>query len=124
LTIVTYGGMTDIVEEAMGRLFEEDEALVEYVVVAQLAPLDVAPSEAAARRTGRLLVVEEGTEPWGFGAEVVARVAEATQGAVRCARVGALHLPIPNARPMEEAMLPDVERVVVAARRLLAGSAS
>src|SRR5262245_10502515 len=124
LTIVTYGGMTDIVEEAMGRLFEEDEALVEYIVVAQLAPLDTATIEASARRTGRLLVVEEGTEPWGFGAEVVARVAEATEGTVRCARVGALHLPIPNARPMEEAMLPDVERVVVVARRLLAGSAS
>lgn len=122
LTIVTYGGMTDIVEEAMGRLFDEDEVLVEYVVVAQLAPLDAGEITTAARRTGRLLVVEEGTEPWGFGAEVVARVAEATGGAVRCGRVGALHLPIPNARPMEEAMLPDVERVVAAARRLLSGT--
>ncbi|MFN8545576.1 MAG: thiamine pyrophosphate-dependent enzyme [Candidatus Binatia bacterium] len=123
VTVVTYGGMTEIVEEALARLFEEDEVLAEFMVVAQLAPLRVEPIVASARRTGRLLVVEEGTEPWGLGAEVVARVAEVVPGTVRCGRVGAAHLPIPNARPMEDAMLPDVERVVAATRRLL-GSAT
>jgi 2-oxoisovalerate dehydrogenase E1 component len=121
ITIVTYGEMTEIVEDAIAQLFDEDEVLPEYLVAAQLAPLRLEPILASVARTGRLLVVEEGTEPWGFGAEVVARVVEALGPRVRgAARVGARHLPIPNARPMEDAVLPDVARVVAAARGLLA----
>jgi len=125
LTIVTYGGMTEIVEEAIVRLFDDDEILAEYLVVAQLAPLHLEAILASVGRTGRLLVVEEGTEPWGFGAEVLAKVAEDLGGGLRaCARVAARHLPIPNARPMEDAVLPDAERVVAGARRLLHGAGS
>jgi len=120
LTIVTYGEMTEIVEDALARLFEEDEVLAEYLVVSQLAPFRVEPILASVRRTGRLLAVEEGTEPWGFGAEVVARVSEELGSQLRgSARVAAKHLPIPNARPMEDAVLPDAERVLAGARRLL-----
>jgi pyruvate/2-oxoglutarate/acetoin dehydrogenase E1 component len=120
LTIVTYGEMTEIVEDAIARLFDEEEVLPEYLVFAQLAPLRLEAVLASVRRTGRLLVVEEGTEPWGFGAEVIAKVAEELGPALRaCARVAARHLPIPNARPMEDAVLPDAERVLAAARRLL-----
>jgi 2-oxoisovalerate dehydrogenase E1 component len=120
VTIVTYGEMTEIAEEAMVRLFDEDEMLPEYLVVAQLAPLRIEPILESVRRTGRLIVVEEGTEPWGFGAEVVARVSETLGSELRgAARVAAKHIPIPNARPMEDAMLPDAERVVAAARRVL-----
>lgn len=120
LTIVTYGEMTEVVEEAMTRLFDEDEALAEYAVVAQLAPLRIEPILESVCRTGRLLVVEEGTAPWGFGAEVLARTTEALGRELRaCARVAAAHLPIPNARPMEDAVLPDAERVLTGARRML-----
>ncbi len=120
LTVVTYGAMTEVVEQAMARSFAEDELVAEYVVPAELAPLRIDPILESVRRTGRLLVVEEGTAPWGFGAEVVARIAEnpATRSA-RCARVGARHLPIPNAKPAEDAVLPDVARVVSAMRSLV-----
>ena len=65
------------------------------------------------------MIVEEGTGPWGFGAEVVARVVEdKSTGAVSCARVAARHLPIPSARPAEEQVLPDVSRIVAEIRRL------
>jgi pyruvate dehydrogenase E1 component beta subunit len=123
LTLVTYGEMTEIAEDAMAQLFDEDEMLVEYVVVSQLAPLRIAPILESVRRTQRLVVLEEGTEPWGFGAEVVARVAEELGAELRgCARVAAHHLPIPNARPMEDAVLPDAARVVAAARRVQQGT--
>ena len=122
-TLVTYGEMTEVAEDAMTQLFDEDELLAEYVVPAQLAPLRLEPILESVRRTRRLVVLEEGTEPWGFGAEVVARVAEelGTQ-LLGCARVGAHHLPIPNARPMEDAVLPDATRVVAAVRRVLQGT--
>lgn len=119
VTVVTYGAMTDIVEEAITIGFEEDEVVAEYVVPSQLAPLRLAPILDSVRRTGRLLVVEEGTAPWGFGAELVTRVVEALQQrGPRCARVAAHHLPIPNARPAEDLVLPDAARIVAAMRAL------
>ena len=120
LTVVAYGAMTEVAEEAMAAGFDRDEIVAEYVVPSQLAPLRIEPIADSVRRTGRLLVVEEGTTPWGFGAEVTARVAECLGGALRASgRVGAYHLPIPNARPAEDAVLPSVDRVVDAMRRLM-----
>jgi 2-oxoisovalerate dehydrogenase E1 component len=120
VTVVTYGGMTEIVERALGEAFVEDEIVAEYIVPSQLAPLRLDPILASVRRTGRLVVVEEGTGPWGFGAELVAAVVEAMAAAPpRCARVGAHHLPIPGARPAEEAVLPDAARVVAALRQVM-----
>jgi 2-oxoisovalerate dehydrogenase E1 component len=120
LTVVTYGAMTDITEQALATVFEEDELLAEYLVPAQLAPLRVDPIVDSVRRTGRLVVVEEGTAPWGFGAEVVACVAERLhERSPRCARVGAHHLPIPNARPAEDRVLPDAQRVAEAIRAVM-----
>jgi len=118
-TVVTYGAMTEIVELALTGVFEEDEIVAEYVVPAQLAPLRIAPILDSVARTGRLLVVEEATLPWGFGAEVIAQVSQASARAPRCARVGAHQLPIPNARPAEDRVLPDVERIMQAIRGLV-----
>jgi len=118
VTVVTYGGLTAMVEEALAASFEEDELVADYLVVAQLAPLGLAPILESVRRTGRLVVVEEGTMPWGFGAEVLARVAEELGGGLqRALRVAAHHLPIPNARPAEQQVLPDVARIREAVRR-------
>lgn len=119
VTIVTYGAMTETVEEAMMASFDEDEVLAEYIVPSQLAPLHVDPILDSVRRTGRLLVVEEGTLPWGFGAELIAQVSQKLRDhPVRTGRVGAYHLPIPNARPAEERVLPNVQRVVQAIKDL------
>ncbi|HSP96643.1 MAG TPA: thiamine pyrophosphate-dependent enzyme [Candidatus Dormibacteraeota bacterium] len=120
VTVVTYGGMTEIAEAAVAAAFAEDEVVAELVVPAQLAPLRIDPILHSVRRTGRLVVVEEGTGPWGFGAEVVAAVSEALSGqSLRCARVAAHPLPIPGARPAEDAVLPDAARVVAAIRQVM-----
>jgi 2-oxoisovalerate dehydrogenase E1 component len=120
VTVVTYGAMTEVAERAIARSFEEDETLAEYIVPSQLAPLRAEPIIESVRRTGRLVVIEEGTAPWGFGAELVAQVSEALRDRPpRCARVAAHHLPIPNARPAEESVLPSVGRVVAALRDVM-----
>jgi 2-oxoisovalerate dehydrogenase E1 component len=120
VTVVAYGGMTEIAEAALAAAFAEDEIVAEYVVPAQLAPLRLDAILHSLRRTGRLVVVEEGTGPWGFGAEVVAAVSEAMAGQpLRCARVAAHALPIPGARPAEDVVLPDAARVVAAIRQVM-----
>ena len=118
-TVVTYGAMTDIVEEAIATSFDEHEIVCEYLVPSQLSPLCLDPILDSVGRTGRLLVVEEATAPWGFGAEVIAQVSENLSVPPLVARVGAYSLPIPNSRAAEDSVLPNARRVANVLRSLV-----
>ena len=112
VTVVTYGGLTGMVEDAMEALVLEEELDFDYIVLTGLSPLSIAPVLDSVRESGRLVVVEEGTEPWGIGSEIIARVAEElNHRPFACARVAALNVPIPSARELESEVLPSVDRV-------------
>jgi len=70
-------------------------------------------------RTGRLVVVDNAWRSGGPGAEVVARVAELAldQLDAQHERVGAVEVPVPYPRHLEEAALPSASQVAAAARR-------
>ncbi|HXV75997.1 MAG TPA: transketolase C-terminal domain-containing protein, partial [Candidatus Polarisedimenticolaceae bacterium] len=119
VTVVTYGGMTDMVEEAMEQLILDEELEFDYFVLSQLSPLSVDDVVASVTVTKRLVTVEEGPRRYGVGTEVVSRVAEALPGqSIRVALVGAEDLPIPNSRVQETDVLPSRERIVGAIRRV------
>jgi pyruvate/2-oxoglutarate/acetoin dehydrogenase E1 component len=96
---------------------------VEVIDVACLAPLRTDVIEESVRKTSRLVVAHEAWRTGGIGAEIAATVAE------RCffdldapvARVAAPQSPLPLAKPLRDAFLPDVTDVVDAVRRSLAG---
>jgi 2-oxoisovalerate dehydrogenase E1 component len=117
LSIVTYGGMVSLVEAAAVILEEEEELEVEIVVPAQLAPLPRHSLAAALRDRPHVLIVEEAVAAFGVGAEIAAMLLEAGF-AGRLVRLGALPVPIPSARSLEAAVLPDMRRIVDAALRL------
>lgn len=121
LTLATYGYNFEIARQAALDLMMEHEIFVEMVVFSQLTPFDLTPLFASLARTRRLLTVEEGTLTLGWGAEVVARAAErsAELGLRAARRVAARDLPIANARPLEDAILPQVQDVVAAAFSLI-----
>lgn len=118
LTITAYGHMAELARLAVERLAFDHEVFAELVVVTQLAPLDVGPVNASAARTRRLLVVEEGTVSFGWGAEVLARIAEDAGAAVIARRLAAPDDPIPACGPLEDLVLPGVDDVVKAAIEL------
>ncbi len=116
LTIAAYGYMASLARQAAARLAYEHEIFTEIIVPTQLAPVDDAAILASARRTGRLLTVEEGTLTLGWGAEIAARAAEALGPSLRAVRrLAAADLPIPAALPLEEAHLPQVDDIIAAA---------
>lgn len=120
ITMVTYGGMTEIVEAAMQQLFVEEELEHDYFVLTQLWPLDPQAIAQSVARTRRLLVVEEGPSAHGIGASVIAAVAETLGAAAFASRaLGALPVPIPSARHLEDAVLPSSASVAAAVRALL-----
>ncbi|MEI8197243.1 MAG: thiamine pyrophosphate-dependent enzyme [Phycisphaerae bacterium] len=72
VTVVTYGGLTDLVEAVLEKLLLEEEIECDYFVLTQLYPLPAEGISASAARTGRLLIVEEGVLEYGVGAELAA----------------------------------------------------
>ncbi len=122
-TIVAYGGMSELAVEAAHRLLMEDELSCEVVIPSRISPLDTAPISSSLRRSGRLVVCEEGTATGGFGSEVVARMVSEDMSLLKAppARVAALDYPIANTSTLEQAVLPQVEDIVLAVRNAAAG---
>ncbi len=121
VTVVTYGPMLPVVEEAMTAAFNEDEVACEILAPSEIGPLDTALIGESVARTGRLIVAEEGPRSWGWAAEVVARVVErwGDRLVARPVRVAGRDLPLPTARPLEDHVLPGVETVRGAVEKVM-----
>ena len=120
ITMVAYGYMAELALEAALDLAYQDEIFVELIILTQLSPFVIDPVFDSARATGRVLVIEEGTLSMGWGAEVVARVSqEIGPGPLTTHRIAAHDLPIPASRPLEDAILPDIQDIVAAAKALV-----
>ncbi len=120
LTIAAYGYMADLVLQAVRKLAFEHEIFAELVVPTRLAPFDTGVIARSARQTRALLAVEEGTYTLGWGAEVLARVAESNcDQPIRYARLAAREVPIPASAALEADVLPGIDQVMQAATRLV-----
>ena len=77
-----------------------------------LSPFDEEAVLASARKTGRVVIVEEGSRTGGFGAELAATVAEDAMLYLRAPimRVAGDDVPVPFAKLVDE-FLPDAKRI-------------
>jgi len=91
---------------------------VEVIDPRTIAPFDKETLMDSVKKTGRLVVVEEDTKTNGWGAEVVATVAEEIidylDSPVK--RVSAFDVPIPASPPLEQYVIPSEQRIVRAVR--------
>ena len=121
LTIVTYGAMLRPVMAAAEELQQQTGAAAEVIDLQTIAPLDDTLFVASARRTGRAMIVHEAPRSFGPGAEVVTRLVEKAFYYLEApiVRVTGYDIVIPLfAR--EKSYLPNADRVLRAARRLIA----
>jgi pyruvate/2-oxoglutarate/acetoin dehydrogenase E1 component len=115
LTIATYGYMAELARQAMIQLAYEHEIFIDVVAPTSLSPFEPATLIDHAARSGRLLTVEESSLTMGWGAEILARTAEALgPGLKRVGRVAASDTPIPASGAMEARVLPGVSAIVEA----------
>jgi len=120
LTLAAYGYMAHLALEALHTLAYEHEIFCDLLVPTQLAPFDLSPLFDSVRRTGRLLAVEEGTPSLGWGAEALARTAEALGSSLKKAgRLAALESVIPAAPSLEASCLPDGADIIAKAREMV-----
>ncbi|MBI5463349.1 MAG: dehydrogenase E1 component subunit alpha/beta [Ignavibacteriales bacterium] len=120
-TIVTYGATVQQSLEA-ARVLETRGVNVEVIDLRTLNPLDEETIFNSVRKTNRVLVVHEDTLTGGFGAEIVARISKSCFEHLDApvSRVAALDIPVPYSPPLEDAMLPNKEKIVKALEELTA----
>ena len=121
VTIVAHSRMLLFALEAAAILAAEGiEA--EVIDPRTLAPMDRGPIVESVKKTGRLVVVEEGCLTGGIGAEVAAGIMSDAFDYLDApvVRVAAADVPIPMSEPMERLAVPDPPRIAAAARELAA----
>lgn len=120
VSLITFGGSLPKTMQAADVLASEGiEA--EVLDLRTLRPLDSTAILASVARTHRALIVDEGWRTGSFAAEVSARIMESgfydLDGPVQ--RVCSAEVPMPYARHMEEAALPQAATIASAARAML-----
>jgi 2-oxoisovalerate dehydrogenase E1 component beta subunit len=119
LSIITYGAMVWTALEAAETLAAEG-CDVEVVDLRTLAPLDRETVCDSVRKTSKVLLLHEDTSTGGMAGELAATITENVfeylDGPI--VRVTAPDTPIPFSPPLEEAFLPNAEKVAEKARWL------
>jgi pyruvate dehydrogenase E1 component beta subunit len=120
LTVIAYGGSLGKALDAADLLAGEG-VQAEVIDLRTLRPLDTATFVESVTRTHRAVVVDEGWRTVGLSAEIAARIAEDAFYDLDApvARVCTAEVPIPYAKHLEEAALPQVDSIVTAARAVL-----
>jgi len=121
LSIISYGAAVHLCVE-VARTLEREGSSVEVVDLRTLAPLDRETVLESVKKTSRALIVHEANITAVFGAEIAALIAQEAFEFLDAPvmRVASLDVPVPFSPPLEMAMLPSVDKIAAAARRLLA----
>jgi 2-oxoisovalerate dehydrogenase E1 component len=116
LTVVSWGAMVERCEQAAA----ESGIDVELLDLRTLAPWDRTAVLASVARTRRCLIVHEDTITAGFGAEIAAVIAERAFFDLDAPieRLAMPDIPSPHSPVLLDAVLPSVERIVAAMRRI------
>jgi 2-oxoisovalerate dehydrogenase E1 component beta subunit len=110
LVVIAYGAMVGVALEATSDL---EGASVEVLDLRSLVPLDEEAILDSVARCSKVVIVDEANQCCACGAQVAALIAEKgfehLDGPV--VRVATPDVPIPFSPPLEQAVLPNVERV-------------
>jgi len=121
VAIITYGGSLPKVLAAAETL-AADGIEAEVIDLRVLRPLDTATIMASVAKCHRAVVVDEGWKSGSLAAEVMARIVEHAFWELDApvARVCTEEVPIPYAKHLEDAALPQPEKIVAAVKGLFA----
>lgn len=121
ITLVATSSMVQVALDAAKKL-EEIGLSAEVVDPRTTWPLDKKTLIASAKKTGRVIVIDEGYEQYGVTAELAAVIAEGAfyylDAPVR--RFGAMNVPVPFSPVLEDQTIPSAEQIVEAAKDLCA----
>ena len=120
ISLITYGGSLSKTLEAASQL-DQDGISAEVIDLRTLRPLDDATIINSVCRTHRAVIVDEGWRSGSVSAEISARIVEQAFYDLDAPveRVCTAEVPLPYAKQLEDAALPQPSTIVAAARRTL-----
>src|SRR5690348_1188418 len=119
---ITIVATSSMVQVALGaaNLLQKEGISAEVIDPRTTWPLDEKTMIESAKKTSRVIVIDEGYHRYGVTAEIASVIAEGAfynlDGPVK--RIGAMHVPIPFSPPLEDATVPSEQQVFAAARDL------
>lgn len=120
---VTIAATSHMTLEALraAETLAEDGVEAEVIDIRTLKPIDETPILESVRKTGRLIVADTGWKTVGFGAEIVARIAEEAFSALKSPpkRVALDDCPTPTTPALASHYYPRAVHIVVTAKRML-----
>jgi pyruvate dehydrogenase E1 component beta subunit len=120
LSIITWGNMVAVAEQAADALSKEGSASVEVLDLRSLAPMDREAIGRSVNKTGRAVVLHEAPLTGGLGGEVIATIQETAFWSLEApvARVAGPDVPYPP-YAWEDWYLPSRARLLKAVRETL-----
>ena len=122
VTLIGTSSMRQVCEDA-ARILGNEEISVEIIDPRTLVPLDEKTILNSAKKTGRVVVVDEGHQNFGVTAEIAARISEKAFYYLDAPviRMGAMDVPVPFSPVLEDLPVPTAEKVASNARKIIAG---
>tara|TARA_B100001109_G_scaffold161270_1_gene131295 strand:- start:2813 stop:3808 length:996 start_codon:yes stop_codon:yes gene_type:complete len=122
VTLIGTSSMRQVCEDA-ARILGNEEISVEIIDPRTLVPLDEKTILNSAKKTGRVVVVDEGHQNFGVTAEIAARISEKAFYYLDAPviRMGAMDVPVPFSPVLEDLTVPTAEKVASNARKIIAG---
>jgi 2-oxoisovalerate dehydrogenase E1 component len=121
LTLITYGNTTHFCLKVAEKLQQELNHSIEVIDLRSLIPLDTETIFDSVKKTSKVLIVHEDKVFSGFGAELAATIGahvfQYLDAPIQ--RVGSLFTPVGFHPILEKAILPNEDRIYVAAKKLL-----
>ena len=123
VTLVGIAWTVDVALQAADKLAAEGVS-AEVIDLRTIVPWDKARILKSVAKTGRLVLVDEAHKTGSVASEISATVAEEAFDSLKAPirRVCSLDVPIPFSPPMENYVIPDVEKVVSATREVLSAT--
>ena len=120
ITVVTYGTMVYVAQEAAEHLESEGISL-EVIDLRSILPFDEEMIMSSVKKTGRCILLHEDTLTGGLGGEIAARIVDQAfvylEAPVK--RITGPDTPVPFAQTLEEFFLPKASDVIRVSKELM-----
>ena len=122
LTIIAYGGLSELAIEIMEVLFLEHDLIAQFICPTQIYPFNIKACYQYTR-SQQIVIIEEGQGYAGFGSEIMAQIVELCElnstPLPKMRRLYAAESAIPACKALEENVLPEKTRVIEAILKFL-----
>jgi len=120
---VTIVAVSRVVHEALAAAskLEEQGVTAEVIDPRTIQPLDLETILESVKKTGRLVIASDDVKSGGIGSEIAARVVEECFDSLDAPilRVASPDTPIPFSPPLEQAYMPNAQKIMEAAKKLI-----